>query len=899
MRLLRVARLRLRSLVRGHSTDREMQREIALHLEQLTKEFRADGMSEHDARLAARRAFGAVDLITEECRDTRRVSLVEDFVKDVGYAVRVLRKSPGFTITAILSLALGIGANTAIFSVVNAFLLRPLPLPQPDRLVVFFERNVMGDEGRMSVAPGNFLDWQQQSTSIESMSAYTINAGSVSPTGSDAAPERMMVCVCSGNIFATLGVTPIIGRPFLPSEDRFNGDLVAVISYELWQRQFGGAADVVGRGVRLNGTDYQIVGVMPRDFMFPNRNVAVWRPLLLTMTPVQQARHGVHYLQVVGRVRNGVTREQAEAEISAISARYKNAHPHEATGSGAAAVPLHEHLVEGVRRSLVILLGAVTCVLLIACVNIANLGLTRALARTREIGVRAALGASRGRIIRQLVTESVLLALAGGATGFVLASAMANLLVANAPGADVILPAGNLRLDSAVFVFAFAVALASGVIIGLLPALRATRQDVVTDLKEMTRSATSSRAHGRVRAVFVSAEMALSLMLLIAAGLLLRSFVQLSEVQPGVRVDRTLLLATTLTGASYQEAPQRSAALASLTERLRALPGVSSAGLTTCPPLSGTCNVLFFYIEGRLYVPGEFDAAHERNVDPGYFRAAGVPLVRGRSFTGRDGVGFDPKQPRVGSIVISEAMARRFFANEDPIGKRIFFDFEVQRERTEGFPAPRYEIVGIVGDVLPTLDGMMTPTMYRPILDLAPSGVTALLETSVEPSSIAGAARAAVREFDRNLTTFSVQTLEDSIGRSTSSRRFTLWLFAAFAGLAVVLAAIGLYGVVSYAVSQRRAEIGIRVALGATKADVSRMVMMQGIKPAFAGAVVGLVAAALATRILKAMLFGVTPMDPLTFAVVPAFLLVVAAAACYLPALRAARQDPTTALRSE
>jgi putative ABC transport system permease protein len=899
MRLLRVARLRLRSLLRGYSTDREMQRELALHLEQLTKEFRAEGMSEHDARLAARRAFGGVDVIAEEIRDARRVSLVEDLVKDVGYAVRVLRKSPAFTLTAVLSLALGIGANTAIFSVVNAFLLRPLPFPQPDRLVALFERNVMGDEARMSVAPGNFLDWQQQSTSFESVSAYTINAGSVSAIGSDAEPERLMVCICSGNIFATLGVTPIIGRPFLASEDRFNGDRVVVISSDLWQRQFGGAADVIGRGVRLNGTDYQIVGVMPRDFMFPNRNVAVWRPLLLTMSPVQQERHGVHYLQVVGRVRNGFTREQAEAEISGISARYKNAHPTEATGSAASAVPLHAQLVEGVRRSLVILLGAVTCVLLIACVNIANLGLTRALARTREIGVRAALGASRGRIIRQLVTESVLLALAGGATGFVLARSLANVLVANAPGAEVILPAGNLRLDPAIFVFAFAIALTSGIIIGLLPAIRATRDDVVTDLKEMTRSATSSRTHGRLRALFVSAEMALSLMLLIAAGLLLRSFVQLYDVRSGVRVDHTLLLSTTLTGASYREAPQRSAAFRSLADRLGALPGVTSAGLTNCAPLTGSCNVLFFYIEGRLYAPGKFDAALERGVDPDYFRSAGVPLVRGRSFTDRDGVGFDPKQPRVGSIVISEMMARTFFANEDPIGKRVFFDFEVQRERTEGFPAPRYEIVGIVGDVLPTLDGTITPTMYRPILDIAPNSVTAILQTSAEPSSVAGAARAAVRDFDRNLMVFGVQSLEESIGRSTATRRFTLWLFAAFAGLAVMLAAIGLYGVVSYAVSQRRTEIGIRVALGATNTDVRRMVMMQGIKPAFAGAVAGLVAAALVARVLKAMLFGVTPMDPLSFALVPVFLLVVAAAACYLPAWRAARQDPTTALRSE
>jgi putative ABC transport system permease protein len=651
--------------------------------------------------------------------------------------------------------------------------------------------------------------------------------------------------------------------------------------------------------MRLYGTEYQVVGVLPRGFMFPSRNVAVWRPLLLTMPPVQQGRHDLHYLQAVGRIRDGVAREQAEAEISGISARYKNAHPNEATGSGAAAVPLHEQLVAGVRQSLIVLLGAVTCVLLIACVNIANLVLTRALARTREIGVRAALGASRGRIVRQLVTESLLLALAGGAIGVVFARSIATVLSANAPGADVIVPAGSLPVDPAIFVFALVIAVTCGVLVGLVPAVRATRDDVVTDLKEMTRSATSGRTHGRLRALFVSAEMALSLMLLIAAGLLLRSFVQLYEVEPGLRVDRTLMLSTTLTGASYREPRQRSTALSSLADRLGAMPGVHSAGLTSCAPMGGVCNVLFFYVEGRVYAPGRFDAAHERSVDPGYFRAAGVPLVRGRWFSTRDGVGFDPAQPRVGSIVISETMARTFFENEDPIGKRVFFDFEVQRERTEGFPAPRYEIVGVVGDVLPTLDGTMAPTLYRPLLDVAPGSVTAIVQTAGEPTALATAARAAVREFDRNLTVFGIQTLEDSIGRSTANRRFTLWLFAAFAGLAVVLAAIGLYGVVSYAVSQRRAEIGIRLALGATRADVSRMVMLQGIKPACAGAAVGLAAAAFVMRILETMLFGVTPMDPLTFAVVPALLLLVAAVACYVPALRAARQDPAMALRSE
>ena len=899
MRLLRVARLRLRSLLRRDSTDRDLQREIDLHLEQLITEYRAEGMSDADARLAARRAFGSLAAIRERCRDERGVSLVEDLVKDTGYALRILRKSPGFTITAVLSLALGIGANAAIFSVVNVFLIRPLPFPEPDRLVALFERNLLGDESRMAVAPGNFVDWQQQSTSMEQISAYTMTATVLSAIGSDAAPERVTMCMCSGNIFATLGIAPAIGRPFQPSDDRFNGARVVIISHDLWLRQFAGSPDVIGRGLLLNGTDHQVIGVMPRGFMFPDRDVAVWRPLLLTLPPVQQGRHDLHYLQVIGRLRDGVPLEQAQAELSGIAARYKSAHPDELMGNAVATVPLHEQLVEGVRRSLVVLLGAVTCVLLIACVNIANLLLTRALARTREIGVRAALGAGRGRIIRQLITESVLLSIAGGIAGLILASSIMRVLLAHAPGAEVIVPAGNLPLEPVVFVFAFVIALLSGTLIGLLPALRATRQDVVTDLKELTRSATSSRAHGRLRGIFVAAEMGLSLILLIAAGLLLRSFAELYQVRPGLRVENTLLLSTTLTGASYRGPQQRSTALVALSGRLRALPGVTSAGLTNCQPMAGACNVLFFYVEGRLYAPGKFDAAHDRAVSPEYFRAAGIPLIRGRWFTDRDGVGVDPKAPRVGSIVISEAMAKTFFATEDPIGKRVFFDFEVQRERTEGFPAPRYEIIGIVGDVLPTLDSPMPPTMYRPILDLGFSTATAVLHTSVEPSSLAAPATAAVREFDRNLTVFGVQTLAERIGRTTSSRRFTMSLFAAFAALALLLAAVGLYGVVSYAVSQRRTEIGIRVALGATRADVSRMVMMQGIKPAVTGSIVGLSVAVFGVRVLETLLFGVKPLDPLTFAVVPALLVAIATAACYLPAMRATKQDPTSALRAD
>jgi putative ABC transport system permease protein len=899
MRWGRVLPHRLRSVLRPGSAETDLQRELDVHLEQLMREHLAAGLTEVEARRAARRDFGWLESTKEECRDMRRVTFVEDLVKDLGYAVRLLRKSPGFTLTAICSLALGIGANTAIFSIVNAYLLRPLPYDRPDRLVVLFERNVVGDEQDMALAPGNFFDWQSASTTFQSMSAYTTRTTTVGADTAGAEPERVGACACSGTLFATLGVQPRLGRPFSPEEDRFGVPRVVIIGEQLWQRQFHGAADTIGKTIRVNEVPHQIVGVMPRGFMFPYRTIEVWTPLAASLPPSQQVRHDLHFLQAVGRLRDGVPMERARAEIDALAAQYKSAHPNESTAKGAALVPLHEFLVRGVRTLLLVLLGAVACVLLIACVNIANLMFTRAAARAREIGIRAALGAGRGRIIRQLVTESIVLGVAGGAAGGVLAVWLADSLVTRAPGADVMLPSGRVPIDPIVFVFACAVAIGTGVLVGLVPAIRGSRADAASDLKEGGRSATAGRAQARVRNLLVTAEVSLSLVLLVAAGLLFHSFSRLYEVQPGVRMDRMVTLSTTLPQTRYRTATERSAFFADLTDRLRALPGVVSAGLSSCTPLSGACNALFLYIEGRPYEPGKFLTAHERSVDPGYFSTAGIPLLKGRTFTREDGVGFDAQHPRLGKIVISQAMAKTFFGDEDPIGKRIFFDYEVQRERNEQIPAPRYEIVGVVGDVLPFLEGRMTPTLYRPILDNAVNGVTILVHSAGEPEAVIGSVRNEMRRIDPGLVLFQVRTMAEHVGRATADRQFTTLLFTVFAGLAVLLAAVGLYGMVAYAVSQRTAEIGVRMALGATRGDVSRLVVMQGLRPAAIGVVVGLVAAALASRLLESLLFGVAPLDPLTFALVPPLLLAVAGLASYLPALRAARLDPTIALRTE
>ena len=899
MRFARIVGHRFRSLLRHSRADADLQRELDLHLEQLTKEYIAAGRSEADARAAARRDFGSLESTKEQCRDMRRVTVVEDVLKDLSYAFRLLKRSPGFTFTAVGSLALGIGANTAIFTIVSLFLLRPLPFERPERLVALFERNVIGTEQQTSVAPGNFLNWQESSATFESISAYTSQALTLSADMPGFEPQRVMACACSGNLFATLGVSPLVGRTFRADEDRAGAPRVAVISYDLWQRLFGGSSDLLGTPIELNDQDYRVIAVMPRTFAFPSRTIEVWVPLLTMLPAPLQIRHDLHFLQVVGRMRPDLRMERAAAEIDSISAAYKNAHPNESTGKGAHAIPLHDFLVSNVRTTLLVLLTAVACVLLIACVNLANLMLTRAVARGREIGIRFALGAGRGRIVRQLVTESLVLGLAGGTAGAAIAVWMVRLLAARAPGADALLAPGAVAVDPMLFVFAFGIAIATGIAVGLVPAVRGSRVAATNELNDRTRSSTAGSATGRFRDALVTAEVAMSLMLLIAAGLLIHSLTRLYDVQPGVRLDHTLTMSVSLPGVRYPDAAKRSALFVELGDRLRALPGVTSVGLSSCTPLSGPCNILFFYIEGRPFVPGSFFAAHERSVDPQYFAAAGIPLLRGRTFSRDDGVGFDAQHPRIGKLVISNAMAKQFFADGDPIGKRIFFDFELQRERNQGIPAPRYEVIGVVADVVPMLDGPITPTLYRPLLDVGNGGASILVHTTVEPQSVLGGVRNEMRQIDPGLVIAQIRTMEDLVGRSTADRRFTMLLIIAFAALAVLLAAIGLYGVVSYAVSTRTAEIGIRMALGATPTDVSRLVVMQGLKPALAGIVLGLISAGFASHLLRSLLFGVTPVDPLTFVAVPPALLAVAALACYMPALRAVRLDPTTALRAE
>jgi predicted permease len=812
--------------------------------------------------------------------------------QDVIYALRQLRQRPGFTVVAILVLGLGLGGNAAMFSVVNAVLLRPLPYADPQKLTALFERDVVGEAPFNPVAPGNFLDWQRDAREFEQIAATGETAFNLASQTGSFVPERIDGSYCSANLFTTLGVPPAVGRTFRSEEDRPGAAHVAVISYDLWQRRFAHSPEVIHRQIRLDDEQYDIVGVMPRGFGYPYRTVKVWVPLQRYLSAEQLQTHGDHMLTVVGRLRPGVSVEQGRSEIDGIVRRYKQQHPEEVMGKGGNVVSLYRYSVKDVRTSLLILFGAVGCVLIIACVNVANLLLTRALGRQREVAIRTAVGATRGRIIRQLLTESIILSLLGAACGLFLASLATDALAVHAPNAGYLPGVDHIGIDRWVFLFTFAVALVTGIAAGLFPAFQGSRSDVVESLKG--RSVTTGRTHARFRDVLVAAEVALSLVLLAGAGLLLRSFSRLQNVHTGVRADHTLTMAIALPEAGYKERAKVSAFDRELIDRLETVAGVRSAGLVTCAPVAGHCGDTVFRIDGRTLPPGKLLDALYRMADPQYFKAAGIPLVRGRTFTRRDGAGFDDQNPRPGAVVVSEFWAKTFLPGEDPIGKRIYLQWDSPTRKY-----PHWEIIGVVGDVVPHLDTPVEPTMYFPILDGDWHEAFIVLHTSGDPHSVAAAARREIHTLDRDLPVFEIRTMDEIIGRSARNREFSVMLLGLFAALALVLAAVGLYGVLSYVVSQRTGEIGIRMALGAQSGEVRRLVLVQGMKPALAGILAGLLGAAYGTQLLRSLLFGVSPGDPLTFVAVPLILLAVAAIACLIPALRATRIDPTMALRQE
>ena len=869
-----------RNLFHKDRVDQEFTEEIQAYLDMLTETKIRQGLTPREARRNALVELGGVEQVHEKVREIRMGQFIETAWRDVRFGVRSLVHSPIFSVVTVLSLALGIGANTAIFSVVNGLLLRPLPYPEPEQIVHVWhtppQQSFPGLD-RFSVSPANYVDWKAQSSAFEQMAVYTDWGFSLS-TSND--PLSLIGAVVSSDFFSVLRTNAIQGRTFTPDEEQPGRDQVVVIGHGLWQRAFGANPNIIGQTLTINSRSFTVVGIMPAGFEFP-REAELWVPL--AWNDNDRKIRSMHDYLVIARLKQNVSPEQAQAEMSTISSRLEQQYPEENSGWGAVVIPLRDDLVGDIRTALLVLFCAVGFVLLIACANVANLMLARGANRQREIAVRIALGAGRARLIRQLLTESVLLAVTGGVLGLLLAVWGSKMLVqlGSLPNT------GDIGIDTRALGFTLLVSLGVGIIIGIVPALQFTRTNLSDTLKQGSGRTGGSSIKQHTRKALVVSEVALSLVLLIGAGLMIRSFWKLQNVDPGFDTSNALTMSIGLNLMRYSEPHQRLAFVDRAIEQIRAVPGVVSVGTTTKVPLAGGGSTQPFSIEGRpAPAIAEQPMAQTRYISPDYFRAIGIPLRQGRFFSDQD------RDNSVPVIIISEAMARRFWPGENPIGKRVTPSFHPE-------PGPR-EIVGVVGDVKTSgLDVDSSAMMYLPFKQLALPFMSFVVRTASNPENLVQPVSKAIYSIDKEQALTDVQTMDQVLMKSLSDRRFNMTLLLTFAGVALVLAAVGVYGVMNYTVTLRRRELGIRMALGARRMDVLRLVMGQGLTLTLIGVAAGLISAYGLTRLMASLLYGVTATDYLTFASVPAVLIAVGVAASYVPARRATKVNPTIALRSE
>jgi putative ABC transport system permease protein len=903
MKTLRTIWSRIRSLWRRREVKREIDEELRFHLEQRTAENIANGMTPEEAAREARKRFGNVQSVREECRETKRAGFGEKVWRDVRFGFRMLRKNPGFTTLAVLTLALGIGATTAMFSIVNAVLLRPLPFKDADRLVTVWERNPEQGYEMNGVAPGNFDDWKAQNTSFSGMAEYRDGLPEQDLTVGEET-ERIAACPVSANLFPLLGVEPMLGRGFADENDIPGSDGAVVLSHDFWRRRFAGDPDVLGKSVRLDGRARTVVGVMPGGFRFPagtgeasgtRAAPDLWIPAAIA--PAQKQNRGTdHSWIVLARLKPGVTLEQARREMDAIQARVHAAFRDYFMGTQCTVVPLREQSAGAARPTLCLLLSVVLFVLLIACVNVANLLLVRLSARQKEFAVRAALGAGRAAVVRQLLCESLLLSGLGGALGVLLAAVGVPLLTGSVGGnVATVTPGWNeIGMDGAALAFTVGVVVLTGVLFGLFPAWTAAKGDVYSSLKDDVRGTTSYQGR-RVRGGLVVAEVALAVMLLVGAGLLLRSFSRLQQIHPGFNPVHVLTFRLGLPEVRFPGTRERSLLVNRLCERLQALPGVEFAAATTVLPLADDS------IDNRTYrvngqpppEPGRFISADFCFVTPDYFRAMQTPLIAGRYLAPGD----TAEAPYV--CLINETLARRRFPNEDPVGRQITL-VACGRIQT---------IVGVVRDMKHHgLDRSLVhdfyegyeSAIYMPYAQQIYNDETSIvLRAAGDPTALLAALPKAVREVDPLQPVARLRVMEDIVDASLAQPRFRARFVMGFGAAAALLAALGLYGVVAHTAAQRTREMSIRMALGATRWDVRALMLRQGLTLVSIGIAVGVAGAFLLSHLISRMLFGVTANDPLTFVSVPLVLIVVAAAACYVPARRAARANPMEALRGE
>ncbi len=807
--------------------------------------------------------------------------------QDLRYGARMLSKRPGFTLIAVITLALGIGANTAIFSVVHGVLLKSLPYHEPERIVLLWGDVPSQGDHSSQVSATDVADWRKQNTVFEEVATFSHWGATLSGEGE---PERLSGMQVGDGYFSVMRGRPLLGRVFTPEEQEDGKDYVIVLSYGLWQSRFGGARDVIGKKVYFSARPYTIVGVMPEDFqplppnLVENRNQAqLYRPVA---EAYDEEERGSRHLRAIARLKPNVSLAQAQSEMSLITQRLADEHPKSNTGYGVRLVTITEEIVGGLRLALILLLLAVLAVLLIACANVGNLLLARATARQKEIVIRAALGAARWRLIHQLLTESLLIALLGGGLGLLLALWGTELITSL--GKEFIPSLSRVEIELPVLAFTMAVSAGAGILFGLAPAIQLSRPDLNEGLKEGGRVAGGSTGQRRLRNGLIVAEVAMALVLLVSAGLLIRSIIHLRQANPGFNTENLLTMNVWLPHAKYPDAPKWVAFYDQIDQRIQALPGVQSVGLTGVLPISHNYDRRSVQVETHPVPRGQEADIDTYIVTPGYLRTMQIPLLKGRELTARDGAGVEPV------ALISETFARRYWPGEDSIGKRIKFPGSTAR------PQPWRTIVGVVRDVKQYgVDKESTMQLYLPEAQSPVSWLTLAVRTAGDPARMLNAVSNEIRSVDPDQAVFEVATMEGLLAESIAKRRFVMLLLAVFAALALILAAIGIYGVMAYTVAQRTQEIGIRMALGAQTGDVLRLVVGQGIRLALGGVCIGLAAAFGLTRLMTTLLFGVRATDPLTFALISALLLLVALLACWLPARRATKVDPMIALRCE
>lgn len=873
--------MNLRKFFSRHRRDTEFASEIEAHITHEIDENLARGLSQEEAHRQAYLKFGSPRRVREEEWEHNTVRFFDDFLRDCRYSIRTLWRTPAFAITAILVMALGIGANTALFTMVRSVLLTPLPFKNPDRLIQLYEKSHDGHRSYSYVAGGMYAAWKKQAPSVEQMGAYGTSSRNLSDNGGEL-PERVRYANGTWDFFTTLGIKPEIGRLFTASDDSPQGAATVILTHSLWERRYGGDKNIVGKTIQLNSHPYTVIGVLPESFTYPDPHIQLWTAFYHEEDPHQVQRPDVHNYFVVARLRPGATMAQALSEVDTATKRVYMNHPTPFTAMAASARTLLDGVVHDAKTQLYLLLAATTCVLLIACINVANLLVARAASRRKEISIRASLGGSRLRLLREQVTESLVIAIAAGAIGLPLAWFGTQWLIHSRPD---LARVDSVHFDGVVLLFGLGMVALSGIFAGLIPGTSFLRGPLLESLQESSRTNSSGASTAKLRKTLLAVEVGFTVVLLTTAGLLLKSYQKLRSIDLGCETHNVLTMGFSLPDVQYDTYAKKSAFFSELLDRLHAMPGVKAAALSTELPGQGYGgDQSFTILEHPSNAPTALNAMI-RAVDPGYFQTMGIPLLSGRVFENRERL-----EAGQSIVIVSQSFARRFFPNENPLGKHIHANIWVDAN---------FEIVGVVGDTIWSLTEPVGPTMYFPILSGPWWWTSIAIRSDQSVTSLALPVQKVIAKLDPNLPVSDVLTMEESIGKSTLDASFTSTLVLAFAIIALLLAAVGLYGVLSYLATQRTNEIGIRIALGAQRSSVVRLLLFDGLTPAWIGLVLGLIGSAFSVQLIRSMLYGAQPLDWTVFVAVAAALLLVAATACAIPAWRASRLDPMQTLRME